>query len=177
MIFLDGGGSVNRQRQRVPVVFDNLIAKSELPPMIGIFIDPGVLPASSPMRRTAIERIFEYDYVSGRFGQFLIEELIPEVAKKYNLSKDPERPRHSGASTGAVGAFMAAWNRPDQFRRVISFIGTFVAMKGAEPCPPSIRKTEPKPIRIFMQDGATITSSRPALWDLLRRQLAHQQSR
>jgi len=79
--------------------------------------------------------------------------LIPEVAKKYNLSKDPNDHALSGVSTGAVGAFMAAWNRPDQFHRVLSFIGTYVAMKGADGLPALIRKTEPKPIRILLQDG------------------------
>jgi enterochelin esterase-like enzyme len=82
-----------------------------------------------------------------------LEELIPEVGKKYNLSKDPNDHAISGVSTGAVGAFMAAWNRPDQFHRVLSFIGTFVAMKGADGLPALIRKTEPKPIRIFLQEG------------------------
>ena len=82
-----------------------------------------------------------------------MEELIPEVGKKYNLSKDPNDHAISGVSTGAVGAFMAAWNRPDQFHRVLSFIGTFVAMKGADGLPALIRKTEPKPIRIFLQEG------------------------
>ncbi len=155
MIFLDGGGSanVNGNGVKVPVVFDNLIAKKEIPVMIGIFIDPGVLPALSPDAQRRFERIFEYDSINGRFARFLIDELIPEVAKKYNLSKDPNDRGIQGASTGAVGAFMAAWERPDQFRRVISFIGTFVAMKGADTLPAIIRKSEPKPIRIFMQDG------------------------
>ena len=152
MIFLDGGGSVTGGAH-VPVVFDNLIAKKEIPPMIGIFIDPGVLPALSPDAQSRYERIFEYDTINGRFGQFLIDELIPEVAKKYNLSKDPNDRGIQGASTGAVGAFMAAWEHPDQFRRVISFIGTFVSMKGADTMLAIVRKSEPKPIRIFMQDG------------------------
>ena len=152
MIFLDGGGSVNGGTH-VPVVFDNLIAKKEIPPMIGIFIDPGVLPALSPEAQSRYERIFEYDTINGRFGQFLIDELIPEVAKKYNLSKDPNDRGIQGASTGAVGAFMAAWEHPDQFRRVMSFIGTFVAMKGADTMLAIVRKSEPRPIRIIMQDG------------------------
>lgn len=75
------------------------------------------------------------------------------MAKKYNLSRDPNDHALSGVSTGAVGAFMAAWNRPDQFHRVLSFIGTYVAMKGADALPALIRKTEPKPIRLFLQDG------------------------
>ena len=75
------------------------------------------------------------------------------MAANYNLSKNPDDHAISGVSTGAVGAFMAAWNRPDQFHRVLSFIGTFVAMKGADSLPALIRKTEPKPIRVFLQDG------------------------
>ena len=152
MIFLDGGGSVNGGA-RVPVVFDNLIAKKDIPVMIAIFIDPGVLPTIGDQAQNRVERIFEYDSINERFSSFLIDELIPEVAKKYNLSKDPNDRGIQGASTGAVGAFIAAWSRPDQFRRVISFIGTFVAMKGADTMGSLIRKSEPKPIRVFMQDG------------------------
>jgi sugar lactone lactonase YvrE len=135
------------------VVFDNLIAKHELPPMIGIFVDPGVLPAISDEKQSRYERIFEYDSLSARYSKFLLEELIPAVAKEYNLSTNPDDHGIAGTSTGAVGAFMAAWNRPDQFHRVLSFIGTYVAMKGADELPALVRKTEPKPIRIFMQDG------------------------
>jgi sugar lactone lactonase YvrE/predicted esterase len=152
MIFLDGSGALS-DNVRVPVVFDNLIAKHDLPPLIGIFVDPGVLPALSDDAQSRFERVFEYDSLSDRFSRFLLEELIPEVAKKYNLSKDPNDRGLEGVSTGAVGAFMAAWNRPDQFHRVLSFIGTYVAMKGADALPALIRKTEPKPIRIFLQDG------------------------
>lgn len=151
MIFLDGLGSLGNG-QRVPVVFDNLIARRELPPIIGIFVDPGILPASGDAQ-SRFERVFEYDSLSDRYSRFLLEELIPEVAKKYNLSKDPNDRGLAGVSTGAVGAFAAAWNRPDQFRRVLSFIGTFVAMKGADALPALIRRTEPKPIRIFLQAG------------------------
>jgi gluconolactonase len=152
MIFFDGGGSINGG-EHVTTVFDNLIAKHELPPLIGIFIDPGVLPAVSDQAQNRFERVFEYDSLSDRYANFLIGELIPAVAQKYNLSNDPNDRGLSGASTGAVCAFAAAWNRPDQFRRVISFIGTYVAMKGADALPALIRKTEPKPIRIFLQDG------------------------
>ena len=121
--------------------------------MIGIFIDPGVLPAVSDGAQNRYERIFEYDSLSDRFANFLIGELIPEVTKKYNLSKDPNDRGLAGTSTGAVAAFMAAWNRPDQFHRVLSYIGTFVAMKGADAMPALIRKTEAKPLRVFLQDG------------------------
>ena len=152
MIFMDGSGFIGNN-VRVPVVFDNLIAKHDLPPLIGIFVDPGVLPAVGGQAQNRFERVFEYDSLSDRYSRFLVDELIPEVAKKYNLSKDPNARALSGVSTGAVGAFMAAWNRPDQFRRVLSFIGTFVAMKGADAMPALIRRTEPKPIRVFLQAG------------------------
>jgi gluconolactonase len=152
MIFLDGSGSLS-DNVRVPVVFDNLIAKHDLPPLIGIFVDPGTLPAVSDQAQNRFERVFEYDSLSDRYSRFLIEELIPAVAKRYNLSGDPNDRALSGVSTGAVGAFMAAWNRPDQFHRVLSFIGTYVAMKGADSLPALIRKTEPKPIRVLLQAG------------------------
>jgi gluconolactonase len=152
MIFLDGGAFLS-DSVRVPVVFDNLIAKHNVPPLIGIFVNPGTLPTVSDQAQNRVERIFEYDSLSDRYSRFLLEELIPEVAKRYNLSKNPDDRALGGLSTGAVGAFMAAWNRPDQFHRVLSFIGTYVAMKGADALPALIRKTEPKPIRIFLQDG------------------------
>jgi gluconolactonase len=152
MIFLDGSQALGNGL-RVPVVFDNLIAKQDLPPIIGIFVDPGVLPAVSDSDQNRYNRIYEYDSLTPRFSDFLINELIPEVAKSYNLSKNPDDRGLSGVSTGAVGAFMAAWNRPDQFHRVLSWIGTYVSMKGADEMPALVRKTEPKPIRIFMQDG------------------------
>jgi sugar lactone lactonase YvrE/predicted esterase len=152
MIFLDGSGFL-RDSERAPVVLDNLIAKHEIPPVIAIFIDPGVLPVLSDDVQSRYERIFEYDSLSPRFSSFLLEELVPEVEKSYHLSHSPDDRAIVGVSTGAVGAFMAAWNRPDQFHRVISFIGTYVAMKGADSLPALVRKTEPKPIRVFMQDG------------------------
>jgi len=152
MVFLDGSQAIG-DGVRVPVVLDNLIARHELPPMIGIFVDPGVLPAVSEDKQSRFERIFEYDSLSDRYSRFLLEELIPAVAKEYNLSTNPDDRGIGGTSTGAVGAFMAAWNRPDQFHRVLSFIGTYVAMKGADSLPALVRKTEPKPIRVFMQDG------------------------
>ena len=106
MIFLDGSQALGNS-MRVPVVFDNLIAKHDLPPMIGIFINPGVLPALTPQTQSRYERIFEYDSINGRYARFLIDEVIPEVAKKYNLSKDPNDHAISGVSTGGVGALVA----------------------------------------------------------------------
>ncbi len=152
MIYLDGSGALG-DGQRVPTVFDNLIHKGDLPPLIGIFVDPGVLPALTDGEQGRFHRILEYDSIDGRFARFLEEDLIAEVAKKYNLSKDPSDHAIAGVSTGAVGAFSAAWDRPDLFRRVLSFIGTYVHMRGADSFPGMIRLTEPKPIRVFLEAG------------------------
>jgi len=152
MIFLDGGGYAGNN-VRVPVVLDNLIAKRDVPPMIAIFIDPGVMPARSDEAQNRYERIFEYDSLTPRFANFLIDELVPEVARSFNLSKDPNDHGIAGISTGGVGSFVAAWNRPDQFRRVITWVGSFGNFRGADRLPGLIRRTEPRPIRVFMQTG------------------------
>jgi len=152
LIFLDGNFFL-AHNVNAPVVLDNLIAKHDLPPLIAIFIDPGVLPAVSANAQNRYERVFEYDSLSDRYARFLIEELLPEVENVHPISHNPDDGAVAGISTGAVGAFMAAWNRPDRFHRVLSFIGTYVAMKGADSLPALIRKTEAKPLRIFLQDG------------------------
>jgi enterochelin esterase-like enzyme/sugar lactone lactonase YvrE len=167
MIFADGIRSFCGNSLRTPTVFDNLIAKKELPPLVGIFVDPGVMPPLDPETQQArFNRTFEYDEVDDRFARFLIDELLPAAAAKYrlNLSANPSDRAVAGISTGAVGAFMAAWTRPDQFRRVLSFIGTFVDMKGANNVPFLIRKTEPRPLRVFLQDGANDQNSGWGSW-------------
>lgn len=151
-IFLDGSGYAG-DNVRVPVVLDNLIARRDLPPMLAIFIDPGVLPALSDQAQNRYERIFEYDSLTPRFANFLIDELVPDVSKTYKLSTDPNDHGIAGLSTGGVGAFVAAWNRPDQFRRVVTWIGSFGNFRGADRLPGLIRRTEPRPIRVFMQTG------------------------
>lgn len=152
MIFLDGSGYAG-DGVRVPVVLDNLIARRAVPPMIAIFLDPGVMPALSDQAQNRYERIFEYDSLTPRFANFLIEELMPEVARTYNLSNDANDHGIAGISTGGVGAFVAAWNRPDHFRRVITWVGSFGNFRGADRLSGLIRRTEPRPLRVFMQTG------------------------
>ena len=166
MIFLDGNGFAGNGL-RIPVVLDNLIAKGELPPMAAIFINPGVLKPTDPEKQLSrFSRDWEYDDVRPTFSRFLIEELIPAVAKTVNLSTNPDDHAIGGSSTGAVGAFMAAWYRPDVFHRVVYFIGTFVDMRGANQVPFWIRKTEPKPLRIFLQDGTADLDHYAGNWPL-----------
>ncbi|HZP82431.1 MAG TPA: SMP-30/gluconolactonase/LRE family protein [Chthonomonadaceae bacterium] len=154
MVFQDGGGfqDVNGQF-RVPVVFDNLIAKKEMPVTIAIMIEPGIVPAASANALPRFNRSFEYDTPDDRYARFLLEEILPEVGKRYNLTREAGGRAICGASSGGICAFTAAWQRPDQFSRVISFIGSFTDLRGGNTYPSLIRKTEPKPIRVFMQDG------------------------
>ncbi|HEV2424731.1 MAG TPA: alpha/beta hydrolase-fold protein, partial [Terriglobia bacterium] len=155
MVFQDGGGFIKEDgRERAPIVFDNLIAKHDMPVTVGIFIDPGVLKASSPDQQDRFNRSFEYDGMSDRYARFLLEEIIPEVAKHYNLSTDPNDRAIAGLSSGGICAFTVAWNRPDAFHRVLSFIGSFTDLRGGDVYPALIRKTEPKPLRVFLQDGS-----------------------
>ncbi len=136
MVFLDGSGYAGNG-VRVPVVLDNLIARRDVPPMAAIFVDPGVMPALSGEAQNRYERIFEYDSLTPRFASFLVEELVPEAARVrgLNLSKDANDHGIAGISTGGVGAFVAAWNRPDQFRRVITWVGSFGNFRGADRLP------------------------------------------
>jgi sugar lactone lactonase YvrE/enterochelin esterase-like enzyme len=156
MVFQDGGGYVSRTNgnYRVPNVFDHLIHRSEMPLTIGVFVNPGVLPAPHTNAQPRFNRSFEYDSMGDRYARFLLEELLPEVAKSHNLSQNPNDRAIAGASSGAICAWTAAWERPDAFRRVFSTIGTYVGLRGGNDYPTLIRKTEPKPIRVFLQDGS-----------------------
>ncbi len=154
MIFQDGAGFVPEDgRFRVPVVFDNLIHKGDMPPTVAILINPGVLPALSPEHQERYDRSYEYDALGDRYARFLIEEILPEVGRKLNLSKDPNDRAIAGSSSGAIAAFTAAWNRPDAFRRVLSYIGSYTNLRGGNVYPALVRKTEPKPLRVYLQDG------------------------
>lgn len=149
-------------RFEAPTVFDNLIYKKEIPVLIGVFANPGVLKSTDPA--SALDRFnrsFEYDGLGDSYARFLLEELLPEVETKkttdgrvIRLSHDGNDRAIGGLSSGAIASFTAAWERPDAFSRVFSAIGTYVDLRGGMRYPTLIRKFEPKPIRIFMQDGA-----------------------
>ena len=146
-------GLKRAEEWRLPEVIDNLTHKKDIPVMIGIFVDPGVVPAINPEARPRYNRSFEYDALGDRYARFLVEELLPEVGKKYALSPDPNDRALAGASSGGICAFNAAWERPDAFRRVISTIGTFVGLRGGNQLATLVRKSEPKPLRVYLQDG------------------------
>ncbi len=154
MVFLDGGGFVNETGGwRAPIVLDNLIAAKTMPVTIGVFVNPGVLPALSSNRQNRYNRALEYDGLGDRNARFLIEEILPEISKSYKLSTDPNDRAIAGSSSGGIAAFTAAWNRPDAFHRVLSFVGSFTNLRGGDTYPGLIRKMEPLPLRVFLQDG------------------------
>lgn len=154
MVFQDGGGYIRENGSwRAPVVFDNLIHEGSMPVTIGVFINPGVVPAPNDSSQPRYNRSFEYDGLGDAYARFLLEEILPEVGKSYNLTTDPNQRAIGGSSSGAICAFTAAWERPDAFRRVFSTIGTYVGLRGGNDYATMIRKTEPKPLRVFLQDG------------------------
>lgn len=146
---------------KAPEVFDRLIAAGEMPVTIGVFVMHGKVPAPNDQALDRFNRSFEYDGLGDRYVRFLLEELLPEVETKtasdgrpIRLSKNGNDRAIGGASSGAICAFTAAWERPDAFQRVFSAIGTYVGLRGGNDYPTLIRKTEPKPIRIFLEDGS-----------------------
>ena len=155
MVFQDGAAYIKDDGNwRVPIVFDNLIQKGEMPVTVGIFINPGVVPALSESVLPRFNRSFEYDAVGDRYARFLLEEILPEVGKTVKLAPDGNSRAIGGASSGAICAFNAAWERPDAFTRVFSTIGTYVGLRGGHAFSTLVRKTEPKPLRVFLQDGS-----------------------
>lgn len=143
MVFQDG----RAPKGYVPTVFDNLIARGELPVTVGVFINPGMLDDGTS------NRSFEYDTLSDQYARFLLDEILPEVETTVRLRHDPASRAISGLSSGGICAFTAAWERPDAFGKVLSWIGSFADIRGGHNYPPLIRKTPRKPIRVFLQDG------------------------
>lgn len=140
-------------------VMDNLIASGEMPVTIGVFIQPGVVHDEEG-EVVRYNRCKEFDSTDDLFVTFIETEVLAKVegmqtasGKTIHLSHDANDRAITGASSGGIAAFTAAWNRPDLFSRVYTTVGTFVAMRGGHEYPSVVRKTEPKPLRIYMQDG------------------------
>ena len=174
MVFQDGHDYVNTTGNwRVPIVFDNLIARGEMPVTIAIFLNPGHELSKGELKQpwSASNRSLEYDSLSNRYARFLGEEILPEVEKSYRLSPDPEKRAICGASSGAICAFTVAWERPDLFRKVLSTIGSYVNLRGGDAYPSLIRKTERKPIRVYLEDATGDLDNSFGNWPLANRQM------
>jgi len=173
MVFQDGAGFVNEKgHTRVPVVFDNLIHAGEMPVTIGVFIQPGVVPPTKPGQKPRKNRSFEYDTLSDQYVRFLLEEILADVGQKYDISDDPKHRAICGNSSGGICAFTAAWERPDSFGKVVSHIGSFTNIRGGHVYPAVIRKTEIKPIKVFLQDGSNDLDNLHGNWPLANQQMA-----
>ncbi len=176
MVFQDGNAYYATNGQvRATVVFDNLIHSGEMPVTIGLFISPGDRTGQSKTNQwSASNRSFEYDSLGDAYAKFLINELIPFVQNKWklNLSADPKMRAICGMSSGAICAWTVAWERPDQFGKVLSHIGSFTNIRGGHAYPALIRKTERKPIRIFLQDGSNDLNNLHGNWPLANQEMA-----
>lgn len=182
MVFQDGWSYANPNGQaRVGFVFDNLIHKKELPPIVGVFVNPGI-PLDSDGRRITDrgkingQRSLEYDTLSPRYAEFLEKEMLPRVEKDCDIkfSTNPDDRAICGASSGGICAFTVAWERPDLFHKVLSHIGSFTNIKGGHVYPALIRKSaqSPKPIRVFLQDGSNDLDNGAGSWPLANQEMA-----
>lgn len=173
MVFQDGMGMVGEKGQfRAATVFDNLIAAGEMPVTIGIFINPGMFPSAKPGEKGRSNRSFEYDSLGDLYSRFLLEEILPEVGKSYHLTTDPEMRAICGNSSGGICAFTVAWEHPEAFRKVVSHIGSFTNIRGGHVYPALVRKTEKKPIRVFLQDGRNDLDNQFGNWPLANQDMA-----
>jgi enterochelin esterase family protein len=168
MVFQDGHDYVNvKGPVRVPTVFDNLIHKGEMPVTIGIFINPG------KKEKAYDQRDIQYVALGDTYARFLLEEILPEVGKDYNLVDDAAGRAVAGMSDGGLASFTVGWERPDAFSKVISHIGSYTRLRGGSEYPYLIRKTrgKPKPIRVFLQDGANDINLMEGNWTLANLQM------
>jgi enterochelin esterase-like enzyme len=169
MVFQDGRGYA----EFVPTVFDNLTASGDMPVTAGIFIDPGVFTDNKR------NRSFEYDTLSDQYARFLLEEILPETEKLVTLRRDPASRAIAGISSGGICAFTVAWERPSEFGKVLSWVGSFTNIasgktlrEGGHNYPALIRKTPNKPIRVFLQDGENDLDNIHGSWPLANQQMA-----
>ncbi len=171
MLFQDGGAYIGF----VPTVFDNLIAAGEMPVTVAVFLNPGAGSGEAGLS----QRSLEYDTLSDRYARFLLEEILPEVEKTVKLRHDAESRAIAGISSGGICAWTVAWERPDAFRKVLSWVGSFTNIAGGATghdgghnYPALIRKTPRKPIRVFLQDGANDLDNEHGNWPLANQQMA-----
>ncbi|MDP9172088.1 MAG: alpha/beta hydrolase-fold protein, partial [Acidobacteriota bacterium] len=152
--FKDENGDLRAQN-----VMDNLIYRREIPIMLGVFINPGRTPEQAePSPQTGwgdgtTNRGIEYNTPDDKYARVITEELMPALNKDYNISKDPEMRGIGGSSSGAIAAFAVAWERPNEFRKVLSNVGSFVNLQGGYVYPDRVLATDKKPIRVFLCDG------------------------
>lgn len=159
MVFQDGQAFKNEDGDlRAQNVMDNLIYRREIPVMLGVFINPGRTPEQpepNPKEwgdRTT-NRPTEYNTPDDKYARVIVEELMPALNKEFNISKDPEQRGIGGASSGAIAAFAVAWERPNEFRKVLSIVGSFTNIRGGHVYADRVLESPKKPLRVFLCDG------------------------
>lgn len=186
-VFQDGQRATNPQGSlRIPQALDNLIYQKAIPQTIGVFVTPGNLSEHYPDNlgmSNPDHRAPEYDALSDDYSRFLIDELLPEIAKKYPYSVNPDDHIIGGTSSGAICAFTVAWHRPDAFRKVISMIGSYTSIgyvpanadkpliPGGDMYPGLIRKSPIRPLQIYLQDGSNDLNNEHGNWFLANQQM------
>jgi enterochelin esterase-like enzyme len=198
MVFQDGGWYIDRNGNNPALnVIDNLIAQNKIPVMICIFINPGdisdspgtpthnfVKAHSEKWHRSLRDsmRSMLYDTVSDRYARFLRDEVIVEVTAKYNIRKDAYSRGITGLSSGGICAFNAAWQMPDQFSRVISWIGSYAGIQwkedptvpdGGQDYPDKVLREPKRNIRVWLQDGVEDLEMYYGSWPLANLRMAN----
>jgi enterochelin esterase family protein len=170
MVFQDGGLYLSSVF-RTTTTLDNLIHKKEIPVLIGIFINPGVVPDKDG-GKPASNRSVEYDTVSDKYARFLRDEILPEVGKKYKLRQGAASRAVAGISSGGICAFTVAWHMPQLFGKVMSHVGSFTDIRGGHVYPSLIRRAAKKPIRVYLQAAARDLDNEYGNWPLANQQMA-----
>ena len=168
-VFQDGWGYADPEgSMRAPTVFDNLIHKGDMPVTIGVFVNPG------KKEQVYDQRAVQYVPLDDKYARFLLEEILPQAGKEHNLAEEAAGRAICGMSDGGLCAFTVAWERPDAFSKVISHVGSFTRHRGGSEYPYLIRKTrgDPKPIRVFLQDGMNDLNLAEGNWALANMEMA-----
>jgi enterochelin esterase-like enzyme len=152
IVFQDGARYLGPEVD-APSVLDNLVAQGVLPPLVAVFVDPGATGPGLPIYGGADNRSIEYDSLGDAYVRFLLDELLPAATRGLTVSRDPTQRAIVGLSSGGACAFNAAWQRPDAFGKVVAHCGSFVDIRGAHALAPAVRRSPPKPLRVFLQTG------------------------
>ena len=138
---------------------DNLIAEHRVPAMIAISISNGGGDAQGS------ERGLEYDTMSGRYAEFVEQEVLPAVESRYHvkLTHDPNARATMGGSSGGSCALIMAWYHPELYHRVLTYSGTYVNQQWpSNPKTPHgawefhehlIPESPRKPLRLWLEVG------------------------
>lgn len=171
IVFQDGARYLGPEAHAARVL-DSLVADGSLPPVIAVFIEPGEQGPGLPVYGGSGNRSVEYDATGDAYARFLLEELLPEAAAGYRITREPRRRAVVGLSSGGMCAFNAAWERPDAFGLVLSHCGSFVDIRGGDRVAQQVRRGELRDLRVFLQTGEHDLDIVFGSWTLANRTLA-----